>query len=151
PNQGHSQDARMNDTFEIRRKLKRLHNELRNQGLNPLEALAELRKRLSDFVEPITHSKNAPDGDAADLVAIVYQEILAAEARNGLGQYLTPLPVAELLATVLAELADPSRVLDPFCGVGLLLDRAGSALPGAALRGAEINTAVADMAVALAH
>ena len=141
----------MNDTFEIRRKLKHLHDELRNRGMNPLEALAELRRRLPDLAKPIIDGPVPFDGDTADLVAIVYQEVLAAEARNGLGQYLTPLPVAELLATVLAELAKPSRVLDPFCGVGLLLDRAGSAIPEAELQGIEINSSVAEMAVALAQ
>lgn len=139
----------MVDTYTVRRRLKRIHNELRSSGLNPVEALTRLRDHLSELAldDDLTPGL---DGDAADFVAIVYQEILAAEARNGLGQYLTPLTVADLLARVVADLAEPADVLDPFCGVGLLLDRVGALCPNAKLRGVEINASVAGMAAGLA-
>ncbi len=86
----------------------------------------------------------------SDLLAALFQEFVASEARNGLGQYLTPLPVANLIATVVARDATGATVLDPFCGVGLLLDRVGSVAPGALLRGVEINDPIADLATTMA-
>jgi type I restriction enzyme M protein len=141
----------MVDTYAARRRLKRIHNDLRNRGLNAVEALTELRDRLEEMTQDDDDLTLGLDGDAADLVAIVYQEVLAAEARNGLGQYLTPLPVADLLASVVAELVTPEVVLDPFCGVGLLLDRVGALCPQAELKGVEINASVAGMAAGLAR
>jgi enamine deaminase RidA (YjgF/YER057c/UK114 family) len=89
-------------------------------------------------------------GDRADLVAIVFQEIFAAEARNGLGQYLTPLPVADMMAKIVSAARVPRHVLDPFCGVGLLLDRVAAIAPKAQFTGVEINNSIARMAVFLA-
>jgi predicted RNA methylase len=86
----------------------------------------------------------------SDLLAALFQEFIASEARNGLGQYLTPLPVADLIATVVAEGAEGATVLDPFCGVGLLLDRVAAVAPGALLRGIEINEPIADLANTMA-
>ena len=86
----------MSDTHTARRRLTQIHSELRNQGLNPIEALNELSTRLDELT-----SLDGPLGfvaQPADLVALVYQEILAPNARNGLGQYLTPLPVADMMA-----------------------------------------------------
>ena len=141
----------MVDTYAARRRLKRIHNDLRNRGLNPVEALTELGDRLQELTEESDDLTLGLDGDAADLVAIVYQEVLAAEARNGLGQYLTPLAVADLLASVVSEFLSPRVVLDPFCGVGLLLDRVGALCPQAELKGVEINSSVAGMAAGLAR
>ena len=141
----------MVDTYAARRRLKRIHNDLRNRGLNPVEALAELRDRLEEMTQDDDDLTLGLDGDAADLVAIVYQEVLAAEARNGLGQYLTPLPVADLLASVVSEGLTPVVELVPCCGVGLLLDRVGALCPLAELKGVEINASVAGMAAGLAQ
>ena len=89
--------------------------------------------------------------DPASLLALLYQEFLVAEARSGLGQYLTPLPVADLIAAVLHGQAPASAtVLDPFCGSGILLHRFADRSPDADLKGLEINPGIAAMSRALA-
>lgn len=137
----------MIDTYAARRRLTRIHNDLRNRGLNPIEALDELGCRLSEIAihEGLPGIEDSP----ADLVSLVYQEILAPGARNGLGQYLTPLPVADMMAHVVSEKAIPRDVLDPFCGVGILLDRVAAISPTVRLWGIEISEPVARMASSL--
>ncbi len=94
----------------------------------------------------------AKRGDQGPLLALLYQEFLVAEARSGLGQYLTPMPVADLIAEILSESVpqDP-KVLDPFCGAGILLDRFSRARPDARLEGLEISLGVEAMARALSQ
>ncbi len=137
----------MYDTYDTKRHLKRLHNDLRSQGLNPVEVLDALSERISD----VARCRPCGEGSEADLVAAVYQEILSPNARNGLGQYLTPLVVADMMANVVCADDAPRSVLDPFCGIGLLLDRVGLAAPEARLLGIEINEPVASMATALSE
>lgn len=127
-----------------RRRLAMLHDELRGGGLNPIEALSWLADRLATLPELLQLDPTA------DVVSMVYQEFLVAEARNGLGQYLTPLPVADLLAQVLVAAQPSGRVLDPFCGSGLLLDRVAAHASGSVLMGVEVSRPVARLATALA-
>lgn len=137
----------MIETYAARRHLTRIHNDLRSQGLNPIEALDELALRLSEVA---THDGLPGIEDSpADLISLVYQEILAPGARNGLGQYLTPLPVADMMAHVVSVLTEPQDVLDPFCGVGILLDRIAATSRTARLWGIEISEPVARMATSL--
>jgi SAM-dependent methyltransferase len=84
------------------------------------------------------------------MLATLYQEFLVSEARGGLGQYLTPLPVAEFVARLAGEMAEGGVAVDPFCGSGLLLDCLGRRSPGFQLVGIEINEPVADLAEAVA-
>lgn len=139
----------MSDMYRARRRLTQIHNDLRNEGLNPIEALEELSCRLVEL--------RSRDGElefveqTSDLISLVYQEILAPSARNGLGQYLTPLPVADMMAHVISGLTDPVDILDPFCGIGILLDRVGAIVPDAELLGIEINESVARMARSLSE
>lgn len=139
----------MVDLHSARRHLKRIHDDLRNQGLNPLEALSQLSSRLEELGDD--PGVAGAESDVVDLVSTVYQEILEPGARNGLGQYLTPISVADLMAEVVCELGRPGDVLDPFCGVGLLLDRVGLLAPDARLLGIEINESVGQMARALSE
>lgn len=134
---------------ELRLALRRIHNDLRNQGLNPLEAVQQVAAMARAGA---LHDHLANDLWAAesDLLAALFQEFIASEARNGLGQYLTPLPVADLIATVVGGVSEGASVLDPFCGVGLLLDRVGVLAPTASLHGIEINEPIADLATTMA-
>ena len=136
----------MTDLHEVRKRVTQLHDELRGEGLNPIEALALLGVRLEelkDLMGLIEHP--------ADLVSSIYQEILTPEARNGLGQYLTPLPVATMMATVANKLSAGRDILDPFCGVGLLLNCVASLKPDARLFGIEISEPAAQMATVLSE
>lgn len=137
----------MSDTYTARRRLTKLHSELRNQGLNPIEALDELSERLGELTSLDGQLEFV--AQPADLVAIIYQEILAPNARNGLGQYLTPLPVADMIAQVVGKLIEGGEIIDPFCGIGVLLDRVAAYMPKAQLSGIEISEPVARMAHAL--
>jgi type I restriction enzyme M protein len=74
---------------------------------------------------------------------------MVSEARNGLGQYLTPMPVAEMIAAVCSSMKKGGTVMDPFCGSGLLLDCLGSLDPSASLIGVEINEPIARVSKAL--
>lgn len=134
---------------ELRLALRRIHNNLRNRGLNPLEAVQRVGAMARDG-ELVEYLDNNLWTSESDLLAALFQEFIASEARNGLGQYLTPMPVADLIATVVAQDAEDATVLDPFCGVGLLLDRVGAVAPGAVLRGIEINEPIADLAKTMA-
>ena len=134
---------------ELRLALRRIHNDLRNRGMNPLEAVQAVGAMardgdLAQHIEPELWSSDS------DVLAALFQEFVASEARNGLGQYLTPLPVADLVAHVVAEASDGGVVLDPFCGVGLLLDRVAARAAVKQLRGIEINEPIADLANTMA-
>ena len=71
--------------------------------------------------------------------------------RNGLGEYLTPLPVADFVADVAARSVEQGIAVDPFCGSGLLLDYLGQRAPELKLIGIEINEPVAALAEALSE
>jgi hypothetical protein len=134
---------------ELRLALRRIHNDLRNRGMNPLEAVQAvgamaLDGRLSQYVTADLWTSES------DVLAALFQEFVASEARNGLGQYLTPLPVADLIAQVVDETAEKGVVLDPFCGVGLLLDRVAAISDVKELLGIEINEPIADLAKTMA-
>ena len=144
---------------ELRQNLSALHDVLRNEGLTPIEAAHATARGLARgadvdlsgpakaHLERIAHTAYAP----ASLLALLYQEFLVAEARSGLGQYLTPLPVADLIARVLQDrVSDSPAVLDPFCGAGILLDRFAALRPDASLIGLEINPGIAAISRTLA-
>lgn len=143
-----------------RRQLAAIHNELRNAGLNPIEALTCVASVLSNELTTldkyrlpsstrqrllVLRSEWADSG----LLANLYQEFLLGEARNGLGQYLTPLPVAEFVAKIATTRAIDGIAVDPFCGSGLLLDCLAQRAPDLKLIGIEINEPVANLAEAL--
>ncbi len=140
------------DIEALRRQFHSLHSSLRDEGHNPLEAVSLLANALA----PNGHApETSPSldlraalvrlgGPTSAGVSVAFQQFMVSEARNGLGQYLTPLPVAELIGTVVAR-EKPRTVLDPFAGSGLLLERLGDLLPDAHLFGIEINPAVAQL------
>jgi len=152
------------DLIAVRRRFGRIHDELRNAGKNPIEAvelianlfvatgdererlLQELSPRASHEAALVIQEASAAAGNGA----IAFQELLVSESRNGLGQYLTPLPVAQLIAQVVTpHVDDNTLVLDPFCGSGLLLEEIGRG-NNARLLGIEINGSVATIAEAFA-
>lgn len=142
-----------------RRRFQALHSALRDEGHNPVEAMSLLAAavgkdghiddgRLAPNLQ-MSLSGLATDTDSA-AVSVAFQQFMTSEARNGLGQYLTPAPVAELIAAVVA-MTEPSSVLDPFAGSGLLLDRVGNRLASTRLLGIEINNAVANVTQAVSR
>ncbi len=143
----------------LRRRFQALHSSLRDSGHNPLEAVS----LLADTLAPNGHPRDArlsleldealrlvASDSTAGSVSVAFQQFIVSEARNGLGQYLTPLPVAELIADVTAD-AKPGSILDPFAGSGLLLDRVGDRLPRSRLLGIEINPAVGQVTRAVSR
>lgn len=145
-------------SLAVRRQLSRLHDALRAEGHNPLEAAHLLAAALSNPAEIRSDLREVCidlRSQAADseLLAIGFQEFITSEARNGLGQYLTPPHVCDFMAELLArdhpELAEET-LLDPFSGVGILIERIGTRLgPGAKLRGFEVNPAIHSAAQAM--
>ncbi len=141
------------DIHTTRRRLAAMHRDFRNAGLNPVEAISELSRRIAsweggalDYQSELLPASLSP----GDLLALVYQEFLVSEARNGLGQYLTPLPVAEMIAQICSDVGRGRTVVDPFCGSGLLLDTLARRRQGLRLVGVEISEPVARLAEALA-
>jgi len=151
----------MMDVQEIRRRFAALSDELRNQGLNSLEAVGVVASLLSDGTRLETLGSLSIPGSRiaenllsderldAGTVAVAFQEFVTSQARYGLGQYLTPLPVAQLIATVVGQRLATGLVLDPFAGVGLLLEALGEHSPQLDLLAVEINATVAAVATAL--
>lgn len=131
----------MIDPHKLKRQLRAIHNDLRSQGLNPMQAISQV---VTDVVEngSPTFSGVAP----SDLLSSIYQEFLVAEARNGFGQYLTPLPVADFVAGLVKNASRNASILDPFSGSGLLLERVAQVAKVKRLTGIEINGLVADVA-----
>ncbi len=150
------------EVASARRRLGAVHDVLRNAGLNPIEALTQVAAALTGRLE-VERNARLPASAIERLLALrdvvvdgallanLYQEFLLSEARNGLGQYLTPLPVAELVADVAARSVDEGVAVDPFCGSGLLLDCLGQRAPEMKLIGIEINEPVAALAEALSE
>lgn len=136
------------DVFTVKRRLHEIHNDLRNQGLNPLESIP---KALAQVVK-IDGTIRAPflGVERGDLFSMVVQEFLLADARFGLGQYLTPVPVAKFLAALVTSKRKPKMVLDPFCGAGLLLEQVGFFAQSAKYVGVEINPPMVGVAKSLA-
>ena len=142
----------------VRRRLSQLHDSLRNEGHNPVEAVALLASVLQGQGEmsgdrlaashQLLHSLMQDVDANGSLLSIAFQEFLIAESRNGLGQYLTPLPVADFVADVL-PINDVRLVLDPFAGSALLLERLGERYTSAKLRGIEINQSASTIANAV--
>jgi type I restriction enzyme M protein len=142
------------DVELLRRRFHTLHSSLRDEGHNPLEAVSLLAETLA----PNGHKSDARLSGAvmaaleavasestAGSLSVAFQQFMVSEARNGLGQYLTPPPVAEFIASFAVE-GKPATVLDPFGGSGLLLERVADRLPQAKLIAIEINPAVAQVA-----
>ncbi|HLF42920.1 MAG TPA: N-6 DNA methylase [Acidimicrobiia bacterium] len=148
----------MTGVHEDRSKLGVLHRKLRNEGYNPLEAIGVVAKYLqwrtdgeqpSGIADRVLESLHSTLDDVeidAGFLAVLHQDFLLPEARNGLGQYLTPMPVASLIASIIATRRGSGLALDPFCGTGLLLDTLGIQMPRLDLLGVEINPTVADIA-----
>lgn len=144
----------------LRALLGTLHGELRDRGLSPMEAAevaaaglaGENDARVDGTSMNQLRALAIESPDRGPLLALLYQEFLVAEARSGLGQYLTPMPVADLIAETLADVVPTNpQVMDPFCGAGILLDRFSRARPDARLQGLEINLGVGAMAKALSQ
>ena len=144
---------------QLRRTLAALHDELRNDGFTPIEAAqaavrglaGDSNLGLSPSVQSNLRAVAGTGADPVSLLALLYQEFLVAEARSGLGQYLTPLPVADLIAKVLRTRSRSSpTVLDPFSGSGILLHRFAEKNPNSTLKGLEINYGIASISRALA-
>lgn len=147
---------------KVRKQFATLNNHLRNVGMNPLEAiktvaallagsepsqttLRELPPQARESAQFLLHEERV-DGSA---IAIAFQEFLLSEARHGLGQYLTPAPVAEMIATIVGTRSGDGIAIDPFCGSGLLLEELGHKNPHLKLLGIEINPAVSEIAQAI--
>lgn len=147
------------DVEHLRRNFQSLHSSLRDEGHNPLDAMSLLAEalapngrqpdpRLSAEAQAMLAAV-APETTAGSL-SVAFQQFMVSEARNGLGQYLTPPPVADFIAAFAAE-DKPSIVLDPFGGSGLLLERVGERLSDAKLIAIEINPTVAQVARAVSR
>ena len=143
--------------------MRRLRGDLRDRGIGPLQAAELAARGLAGDDDPRLDAALIAElracaaaggdngGDDGSLPGLLYQEFLEPEARSGLGQYLTPLPVADLIAdVVVGRLQATPRVLDPFCGAGILLDRVAERRPDAELAGIEINEGAAAMCRAAA-
>lgn len=91
--------------FELRKEFGRLHSRLRDLGLNPIEALSVVSSAIS----------GEPDNTYIDMesmeflsnvspmsVAAAFQTFLTDDLRTAFGQYLTPQPVAEHVASLVA-------------------------------------------------
>lgn len=125
---------------ELRRELQALHNELRNRGLSPVEALSEVAAAFRS-----SHSRVETDERSSELLSLAFQQFISDDARATFGQYLTPPFVAEHLVGLIEDTASGDVVLDPFAGSGILLEAAARRL-GTASIGYEINPAVAEVA-----
>lgn len=143
------------DISGLRRRFHVLHSALRNEGYHPLEASVLLASVLESHKRDAHASIELPERlkvkieaflaqlatNGAEL-SVAFQEFLGSQSRNGLGEYLTPLPVADLMATIAAR-ESPTDVLDPFSGSGLLLERFAEKMPASRVFGIEINPSVA--------
>ena len=148
------------DHYQARGLMRTIHNQLRDRGLTPLEAAVTTANALAGDVDPRINGALAGALEAAvptlhdggPLLTLLYQEFLVPEARSGLGQYLTPLPVADLVADIVAENGPSApHVIDPFCGAGILLDRFALRRPDSILTGLEISEEIGAMTRALAR
>lgn len=83
--------------------------------------------------------------DRAALWAVILEWLPAVMSRLNHGDLSTPAPVAKLMARLSEGFG--GAVLDPFCGTGMLLLRAGSiATEGSILYGRDLNTEVVNVA-----
>jgi len=128
------------DTATLRRRLSALHDELRAQGCNPIQAVRELADLLTAG-SPLTGP-----GEVSSLAWTAFQEFLTTDLRSAFGQYLTPPAVARHAADLLGDLRPGARVADPFLGSGILLDAVAARSPQLSLSGYEINDSVAQVA-----
>lgn len=151
-------NAKAQDHYQARGQLRTIHNQLRDRGLTPLEAVVTTANALAGDIDPRINGMLAGAlevplpafHDGGPLLTLLYQEFLVPEARSGLGQYLTPLPVADLIADIVAENAPSApHVIDPFCGAGILLDRFALRRPDSILTGLEISEEIGAMTRAL--
>lgn len=139
----------------IRRELRAIHADFRNQGQNPMEALVSITEGIvggSNAVAKSRVSDLANRAQSASLLASAFQGFISDDLRSAFGQYLTPPEVAEHVADLLLEHShqEPGSVLDPFGGTGILLDAVGRRVPNAQYRAIEINRAIAPVCEAMA-
>ena len=77
-----------------------------------------------------------------DVLGTIYEERITFGEH---GQYFTPMPIANLLASILVD--DPGSIADPAgCGSGRLLLAAGLTHPNSVLRGIDVDRRCARMA-----
>lgn len=146
------------DLARHRRRLQRLHDALRDDGLDPLGAVRVVAKLLTHDKETVglaservrtLANEAAGESGPSGALWLAFQDFLSAQARYGLGQYLTPPVVAELIREV-SRGRGLSTILDPFLGTGILLEIAAGAHPEARFQGIEVNATIADIAIAVA-
>ncbi len=135
------------DLASARRRIASLHSDLRNEGMNPVEALRSIADTLMGDAEarlPLGHDSLLDLGTSA-LSALAFQEFISDDARSVFGQYLTPHVVAEHVRDLLSAELITGEFLDPFMGSGILLDVVADAKPGLQPYGCEINESVAHV------
>lgn len=107
---------------------------------------------------PVPHNGESP-GAFADRAGSWYATMATEEHKKGLGQYLTPLAVADFMAGLAVAGADLVRILDPGAGAGVLCCALCESLASRPLQPAQIevhayetDTALCEsLAASLAH
>lgn len=138
---------------ELRKAFAKLHSELRNLGLNPIEALSVVAKAVAgepDNAYVDLESLKFLTSLNADSIASAFQTFLSDDLRNAFGQYLTPKPVADHVAQLVAKsIKEGGKVVDPFGGSGILLQALYELRPDLRFSAIEINPSAADVAKAI--
>lgn len=138
---------------EHRRAFAKLHSELRNQGLNPIEALSVVAKAVAgepDNAYVDFESLKFLTALSPDSIAAAFQTFLSDDLRNAFGQYLTPKPVADHVAQLVSKsIKRGGKVVDPFGGSGILLEALYEKRPDLQFSSIEINPSAANVAKAI--
>jgi 16S rRNA G966 N2-methylase RsmD len=139
--------------FQLRKEFGRLHSKLRDLGLNPIEALSVVSNAISGETEDTyidMESMKFLSNVSPKAVAAAFQTFLTDDLRTAFGQYLTPQPVAEHVASLVsAAIKKGGKVLDPFGGSGILLEALHEIRPDLKFAAIEINPSAANVAKAI--
>src|ERR1700722_15155048 len=88
--------------------------------LSPTRARAKIDRLESKSANNILAEEDCTPTEYADKLGLLYSSRVTGEHKKDLGQFFTPMKIAQFMAGVASMDKETITILDPGCGIGIL-------------------------------